>query len=118
MEPKSLTGVVCSAPVDRDVGISDPAVTVLSRRTCSPARCFAGERDVEGQVGGRWEVEGTEKGDQGISDGSRGPVVQQYMRTFIVRVIWSVLCGRRDREYAVSLAVGVHPLRHFAQGAC
>jgi len=77
-DDESLTGTVCSAPVDRDVGISDPAVTFLSRSTRSTARRFAGKRDIEGQLGGRREVEGTQEGDQGISDGSRGPVVQ-YM---------------------------------------
>jgi len=93
-EHKSLTGTVYSAPVDRDVGTSDPAITFLSRSTCSTARRFAGERDVEGQVGRRWEVEGTQEGDQGIGDGSCGPVVQ-YMRTFycmgyMVCVVWEM----------------------------
>ena len=91
---KSLTGTVCSAPVDRDVGIPDPAITFLSRSTRSPARRFAGERDIEGQVGGRWEVEGTQEGDQGIGYGSCGPVMQ-YMRTFycmgyVVCVVWEM----------------------------
>ena len=68
-----------SAPTDRDVGIFDTVVALLSRSACTAARRFTGARDVEGQVGGRWKVEGAEEGSQGVSGGSRRPTVQ-YMR--------------------------------------
>lgn len=75
----SLTGHRCSAPADCNVGIFDTAVAVLSKSTLSTAQSFEGEKDIEGKAGRKWKVDGANGGDQGVGDGSCGPIMRHML---------------------------------------